>query len=72
MNDFKRQPFDNRSLADTRLAHHNGVVLASTRQDIDHLTQTVITAQHRIEQPLPGLLRQIMSEAFEQRITLIH
>ncbi len=65
-NDSQRQPFDNCSFANTRLAHHNRIVLAAASQYVDHLPQAVVPTQHRIKRPLPGLLRQVMSEAFEQ------
>ena len=70
--DAQRQPFHDRGFAHTRFPHHNRVVLTAPRQDVDHLPDGVVTAQHRIELPGPGLRREVMGKALQQGFTAYH
>ncbi|MNF65893.1 hypothetical protein D3C84_476720 [compost metagenome] len=60
------QPLDEGALADTGLTHHDGVVLATTGEDVDHQVDFVIPAEHGIQAALAGLLGHIDGEAGQQ------
>ena len=47
--DALREPFDDRGLADARLADQHRVVLGLAREDADHVADLGIAADHRVE-----------------------
>ena len=57
--DFLRKPFDDRRLADARLADQAGIVLVASRQDLDHTLHFLLTADHRVEFSLSCFLREV-------------
>ena len=61
--DARGQTFDDSGFADTGFAHHNRVVFAPAGEDVDHLADGVIAAQHRVKFPGPRLLRQVVGKA---------
>ena len=61
------QPFNNCGFTHARLAHHNRVIFSTAGQNVDHLTNRVIAAQHRIKFAVAGLLGQVVREALKQR-----
>ena len=54
-----REAFHHGGLADARFAGEDGVVLAAARQDIDHLADLEIAAQHGIDLALLGVLGEV-------------
>ena len=60
------QPLDEGALADPRLPHHDGVVLATTGEDVDHQVDFVIPAEHGIQAALAGLFGHIDGKAGQQ------
>jgi hypothetical protein len=54
----KRQPFDHGGLADARLAGQDRVVLAPPHQDVDHLADLGVAADHRIDLAVARARRQ--------------
>ena len=54
-----REPFDDRRLADARLADEHGVVLRAPREHLDHAADFLVAADHRVELALPGPLDQV-------------
>ena len=61
--DARGQAFDDSGFTHTGFAHHNRVVFAPAGEDVDHLADRVIAAQHRVKFPGPRLLRQIVGKA---------
>ena len=57
--DFLRKPFDDRRLADARLADQAGIVLVASRQNLDHTLHFLLTADHRIEFSISCFLREV-------------
>ena len=57
--DAVRQPFDNRRLADARLADQDRVVFPPPGKDLDHAADLGVAADDRIDLPLPGHLDQV-------------
>ena len=55
--DRKREPLDQRRLADTGLTDDDRVVLAPSRQDLRELTDLRMAPEDRVDLPLPRLLR---------------
>ncbi len=53
------QPFDDRRLADTRLADKDRVVLGLPRKDADRAADLLVPPDHRVELPLAGLRHEI-------------
>ena len=51
------ESFDDRRLADARFAHQDRIVLPPAGQDVDHLADFEIAAQHRIDLALPWRAR---------------
>ena len=56
------QPLHHGSLAHARLTGEDRVILATTGQDIDHLTDFVVPAQYRIQFAITGLAGEINGE----------
>ncbi|MGF6814550.1 hypothetical protein OKW33_001356 [Paraburkholderia atlantica] len=69
VDDALRQPFDDRGLADTRLADQHRVVLGAALQDLDGTADFVVAADHRVELAGAGALGQI-DRVFLQRFAL--
>ena len=63
--DAQREAFHHGGLADARLAGQDRVVLAAARQDVDHLADLEIAAQHRIDLALLGVLGEVDGELIE-------
>ena len=61
LRDAQREAFHHRRLADARLAHQNGVVLAAAGQDVHHLADFEIARQHRVD---------LAARAFSVRLTV--
>ena len=64
-----RQPFDNRRLADARLADQHRVVLGAPLQNLDGAADFVVAPDHRVELALTGALGQV-DAIFFQRFAL--
>ncbi|MNZ44356.1 hypothetical protein D3C78_619870 [compost metagenome] len=65
--DAQGQALDQRGLADAGLADHDGVVLPPAGEDVDHLADRAVAAQHRVELAVPGLLGEVVGEARQRR-----
>ena len=65
--DPQRQPFGNGGFAHAGLADQHGVVFRLSGQDANHVSDFAVSANHRIQLPLPGLLHQI-GAVFGQRV----
>ena len=65
--DAQGQAFDHRRLADAGLAGEDGVVLAPPHQDVDHLPNLGLAADHRIELAFSGAGREMGRELVECR-----
>ena len=65
--DAAGQALDHGGLAHPGLAHHDRVVLPAPGEDVDHLADGGVPAQHRVQLSVPGLLGQVVGEALEQR-----
>ena len=59
------QPFDDRGLADARVADQHRVVLGPTGQDLNDAADLVVAADDRVELSLPRGLRQVASVALQ-------
>ena len=59
LGDPEREPLDDGRLADARLAGQDRVVLAAADQDIDHLADLGLAADHRVDFSLPRPLGQV-------------
>ena len=62
LGDFQGQALNQRGLADTGLAHHNRIVLASPAQNVDHLTDFGLASEHRIDVSGPRLSAEVDAE----------
>ena len=65
--DAQGQALDQRGLADPGLADHDGVVLPPAGEDVDHLAQCGVAAQHRVELAGAGLGGEVVGEARQRR-----
>ncbi|MNO77453.1 hypothetical protein D3C76_685640 [compost metagenome] len=68
--DARGKPFDHGGLAHPGLADHDRIVLPPAGEDVDHLADRAVAAEHRIEPALAGLLGEVVGEAFEHRLAL--
>ncbi len=59
VDDAQREAFDDRGLADARLADQHGVVLGATLQHLDRAADLVVTADDRIELALLRALGEV-------------
>ena len=59
------ESFDDRGFPDARLADEHRVVLRAPRQDLDHTADLFVTADHRIQLVLAGIVGQVASVALE-------
>ena len=66
--DALREPFDDRRLADARLADQHGVVLRAPREHLDHAANLLVAADHRIELAALRLLGQVAAELLERLV----
>ena len=66
LHDAQGEPFDDRRLADARLADQHGVVLGAPREHLDHAADFLIAADDRVELALPGPLDQVDAVLFER------
>ena len=66
--DAPRQPFDDRRLADARLADEHRVVLRAARQHLDDAADLLVAADHRIELALARELGQVAAVALERLV----
>ena len=57
VDDALREPFDDRGLADARLADQHRIVLGAPLQDLDRAADLVVAADHRIELALRARAR---------------
>ena len=53
LDDAQGEAFDDRRLADARLADQHGIVLRAAREDLDHAANFLVAADDRIELALP-------------------
>ena len=67
LRDAQREAFHHGGLTDARFAHQDGIVLAAAREDIDHLADFEIAAQHRVDLALPGVFREVDGVLVEVR-----
>jgi len=63
----QRQPFDHRCLAHPGLTRQDGVVLTTTHQDVDGLTDLAIATDHRVHLTIAGALREVGGELIQRR-----
>ncbi len=59
LDDAQGEAFDDRRLADARLADQHRIVLRAPREDLDHAADFLVAADHRIELALAGPLDQV-------------
>src|SRR5690606_7788263 len=59
---------DHGGLADARLADGDRVVLPTSAEDVDHLLDFAIAAEHRIDLPLAGLLGKVDGEPSKRAV----
>ncbi len=64
--DPRGQAFDDGGLADASLADHDGVVFPPTGQDVDHLANSPVATEHRIELAVARLLGKVVGETLQQ------
>ena len=62
------EPFDDRRLADARLADEHRVVLRAAREHLDHAADLVVSADDRIELALARELGEVAAVALERLI----
>jgi hypothetical protein len=62
-----REALDHRRLADARLADEDRVVLPAAGQDVDHLPDLEVAAEHRVEPAPPRALGEVDGELVEVR-----
>ena len=67
VDDLLRQPFDDRGLADARLADQHGVVLGAAAEHLLDALELVLAADQRVELVLHRRLGQVAAELGEQR-----
>jgi hypothetical protein len=67
-NDAARKSFDDRRLADTRLADEDRIVLGAAREDLDHAADFLVAADHGIELALFRELSEIAAVTLERLI----
>jgi len=67
--DPQRKALDNGSLADARLAHQHGVVLAAAHEYVDELANLAVAPDHRIEPALARLGAQIDCELLQRLLS---
>ena len=60
------EALDDGGLADAGVADEDGVVLAAAGEDLDDAADLVVTADHRVELALRGLLGEVAAEALER------
>ncbi len=65
LHDPQREPFDDRRLADARLADQHRVVLRAPREHLDHAADFLVAADHRVELALAGPLDQVDAVFFQ-------
>src|SRR5699024_2788992 len=63
--DGLREPLDDSALADPRLADQHRVVLGAPREHLHDALGLVVTADDRVEIPVPGGLREVRAELVE-------
>ena len=66
--DAQGEAFDDGGLADTGFADHDRVAFAAAGEDVDHLADRAVAAQHRVELAVTGLLGEVVGEAREVRL----
>ena len=66
VDDPLRDSLDDRGLADAGVAEQHRVVLRAAREDLDRLLDLIGPADHRIELPLAGLLREVAAVLVER------
>ena len=59
------ETLDDGRLADARLAGEDRIVLPAAGEDVDHLADLGVAAQHGVDLPLPGAEREIDGELVE-------
>ena len=68
--DALRQSFDDRRLADSRVADQDGVVLRAARQHLDHTADFLVSPDHRVELALLGRGGEVAAELLERLVGL--
>jgi hypothetical protein len=71
LGETEREAFDDRRLADARLAGEDGVVLPAAHEDVDDLPDLFVAAGNRVELALPRPLGEVDRVALE-RLLLAH
>ena len=66
--DALREAFDDRRLADARLADQHRIVLGAPREHLDDAANLFVAADHRVELALLGLEREIAAVPFERLV----
>ncbi len=65
------QALDDRRLADAGVTDQHGVVLCAPREHLDHATDLVVAADHRVKSSLLGDLCEVAAEALERALLLL-
>ena len=71
VHDVLGNAFGDSRLADTRLAHQDGVVLGAAAQDLQHTADFVIAANHRVHFALCGALVQVDCEPVQKCVVAV-
>ena len=70
-NDTACQSFDDGGLTRTRLTNQNRVVLRTTRQDLQHATNLVVTSDDRVELTLTSQVDQILGILLQRLVVVV-
>ena len=66
ISDTSGKPFNNRCLANARLANEHRVVLGTTRQHLNHSTNFLVTANDRVDFPFASTRGEILPVLFKR------
>ncbi|EWC52565.1 hypothetical protein XAR_1867 [Xanthomonas citri pv. glycines str. 8ra] len=67
LGDAPGQPLDDRGLADAGFAGEDRIVLAPPHQDVDHLPDLAVAADHRVDLRIAGALGEVGGELVQRR-----
>ncbi len=63
--DLQREAFDERRLADAGLAHQDRIILATPREDVDHLADFDVTPEYGVDPAVARFLREVDRETLQ-------
>ena len=70
LDDAPREAFDDRGLADARIADEHRVVLRATRQHLDDAADLLVATDHRVDAALPRVLGEVAPVLLERLVLL--